>query len=142
MKIDCHVHITPPEIIDNWEKYAEKEPYFSMISHSKVNKFAAAEDVIDILQKDGFDKAVVFGFGFCDLGLCSFVNDYVIEKVRQFPDKLIGFAVVSPGNESIKEIERCYSAGLKGLGELFPAGQGCHYRRLQRAESSPAASCE
>jgi predicted TIM-barrel fold metal-dependent hydrolase len=129
MIIDFHVHVTPPDIIADWEKYAEKEPYFSMISQSKVNKFATAENVIAILEKDSFDKAVIFGFAFNDLGLCRYVNDYTAEKVKQFPEKLIGFAVVPSGgeqhgNETAKEIERCYNNGLKGIGELFPAGQG------------------
>jgi len=128
MKIDFHVHVTPPEIIADWTKYAEKEPYFSLISHSKVNKFATAEDVVVMLEKDGFDKAVIFGFGFNDIGLCRYVNDYVIAKIKEFPDKLIGFAVVPPGGakhgkETAKEIERCFNNGLKGVGELFPAGQ-------------------
>jgi len=125
MKIDSHVHITPPDIIANWKKFAEKEPYFSLLSQSKVNKFAATEDVIAALDKNGFERAVVFGFAFCDIGLCRYVNDYIIEKVNQFPDKLIGFSVVPPGGkETEREIERCHDAGLKGVGELFPAGQG------------------
>jgi len=123
MKIDCHVHVTPPDIIADWEKYADKEPYFSLISHSKVNKFATAQDVVSVLEKDGFDRAVVFGFGFNDLGLCRYVNDYVIEKTKQFPEKLTGFAVVPPCKEAAKEIERCFNNGLKGVGELFPEGQ-------------------
>jgi uncharacterized protein len=123
MKIDCHVHVTPPDIIADWEKYADKEPYFSLISHSKVNKFATAEDVVSVLEKDGFDRAVIFGFGFNDMGLCRYVNDYVIEKTKQFPEKLTGFAVVPPGKEAAKEIERCFNNGLKGVGELFPEGQ-------------------
>jgi len=125
MKIDCHVHVTPPDIIESWEKIAEKEPYFSLISNSKVNKFAAAEDIVAVLEKDNFDKAVVFGFGFRDIGLCRYVNDYVIEKVKEYPEKLIGFAVAPPGcGDTCAEIERCYGAGLKGVGELFPEGQG------------------
>ena len=124
MKIDSHVHITPPDIIANWQKYAEKEPYFSLLSNAKYNKFASADEVCAMLEKEGLDKAVVFGFAFRDLGLCSYVNDYVIESVKKFPDKLIGFTVVPPaGKEAAKEIERCYNAGLKGVGELFPAGQ-------------------
>jgi len=124
MKIDFHVHVTPPDIIADWEKYAEKEPYFSIISRSKINKFAEAEDVLSMLDKESFDKAVIFGFGFRDSGLCRYVNDYVIEKVKQYPEKLAGFAVVSPRGEDAKgEIERCHDAGLKGVGELFPSGQ-------------------
>jgi len=123
-KIDFHVHITPPDIAANWKKYTEKEPYFSLLSNSKNNKFACAEDVIAEMEKEKIDYSVVFGFAFRDIGLCRYVNDYVIEKTRQFPDKLIGFAVTAPGNEAAKEIERCYKSGLKGTGELFPKGQG------------------
>jgi len=128
--IDFHVHVTPPDIIADWKKYAEKEPYFALLSNSKHNKFATAEDVASALEKDEtFERAVVFGFAFRDMGLCRYVNDYVIEKVKQYPQRLTGFAVVSPAqssriNEAAKEIERCHSAGLKGVGELFPSGQG------------------
>jgi len=126
--IDFHVHVTPPDIIANWEKYAEKEPYFSLLSHSKQNKFATAEDVAAVLKGEGnfnFNRAVVFGFAFRDLGLCRYVNDYVIEKVKEYPQKLIGFISVSPRDKkAASEIERCRLNGLVGVGELFPAGQG------------------
>ena len=128
MKIDFHVHITPPEIIKDWEKYAQKEPYFSLLCRNKYNRFATAEDVINEIDREDtagiFDKAVVFGFAFSDIGLCRFVNDYVIEKVGQYPDRLIGFMVVPPNSPTAaKEIERCYKAGLVGAGELYPQGQ-------------------
>jgi uncharacterized protein len=126
MKIDFHVHITPPDIIADWEKYAEKEPYFAMLCNSKNNKFATAEEVIAVLESEDalFDRAVVFGFAFNDLGLCRYVNDYVIEKVRQYPKRLTGFCVSSPCGEGVKEIERCYNHGLAGVGELFPQKRG------------------
>jgi len=131
MKIDCHVHVTPPSITSDWKKYAEKEPYFSLLSRSKVNKFAAAEDVAAMLKKEKIDKAVVFGFAFQDLSLCRYVNDYVIEKVKEFPE-LTGFAVVPPcGMSAAKEIERCCKAGLKGVGELFPAGQNINLEKKE-----------
>ena len=123
MKIDFHVHITPPDIIKNCNKYAEREPYFCALSQSKVNKFATAEDVEETLNKNNFDRAVVFGFAFRDIGLCRYVNDYVIEKTKQYPEKLTGFAVAPPVKEAYKEIERCFNSGLKGVGELFPEGQ-------------------
>jgi len=141
MKIDFHVHITPPDIITNWKKYAEKEPYFSLLSNSKNNKFAAAEDVIAEMEQNNFDKAVVFGFAFSDIGLCRYVNDYVIESVKKFPQKLIGFAVVPGGNEAIKEIKRCCDSGLKGVGELFPAGQGIDLED-RKATSSITGVCK
>jgi uncharacterized protein len=125
MKIDFHVHITPPEIIKNWKKYAKKEKYFSLLAKNPHNKYACAEDIVRALSESGFDRAVVFGFAFKDQGLCRFVNDYVIEKVRQYPGKLTGFISVSPKEKGAeKEIERCFAEGLKGVGELYPDGQG------------------
>jgi predicted TIM-barrel fold metal-dependent hydrolase len=128
MKIDFHVHITPPEIIKDWEKYAQKEPYFSLLCNNKYNKFATAEDAVSEIERNDnagvFDRAVVFGFAFADMELCRYVNDYVIEKVSQYHDRLIGFMVVPPNSpDAAKEIERCHKAGLSGVGELFPQGQ-------------------
>jgi predicted TIM-barrel fold metal-dependent hydrolase len=124
-KIDFHVHITPPEISANWQKYALKEAYFSLLSNSKLNKFATTEDIISAIGESGFDRAVVFGFAFKDQGLCRLVNDYVNEKTRQFPDKLTGFMSVSPNEKGMeREIDRCFTAGLRGIGELYPDGQG------------------
>jgi predicted TIM-barrel fold metal-dependent hydrolase len=78
-----------------------------------------------MLDESQFNRAVVFGFAFKDLGLCRLVNDYVIEKVREFPDRLIGFMAISPNAAGMeKEIDRCYRAGLKGIGEIYPDGQG------------------
>ncbi len=124
MKIDVHVHVTPPDIIRDWEKYGATEPYFKMLSESPVNQFAMAEQAVEALEADGFDMGVAFGFGFQDMGLCRYVNDYVMEKVREFPDRLIGFAAVLPQHPEVeKELIRCYEGGLRGVGEIFPEGQ-------------------
>lgn len=124
MKIDFHVHLTPPDIIENWEKIAEKEDYFKLLSESPVNKFATAEDVVDELEKSRVDKAVVFGFAFKDIGLCKYVNDYVAESIKKYPEKFIGYISVMPKSRDLEqEIDRCISLGLCGIGELFPYGQ-------------------
>ena len=131
-KIDFHVHVTPPEISGNLEKYADKEPYFALLAGNPRNRFATCEEVVQELDRLGFDKAVVFGFGFRDPGLCRMVNDYVIAKTREYPSKLIGFMAVSPKHpESGREIERCADAGLLGVGELFPAGQDFRIHALE-----------
>lgn len=124
MRIDSHVHVTPPDIIRNWEKIAEKEPYFKLLSESPVNQFATAEEVVQAMDRDAFDRAVVFGFAFKDMGLCRYVNDYVMEQVKVFPDRLIGFCIVPPGHPEVEaELHRCHQGGLTGVGELYPEGQ-------------------
>ncbi|MDR0383116.1 MAG: amidohydrolase [Spirochaetaceae bacterium] len=124
LKFDSHIHVTPPEITCNLDRYTSKEPYFALLSANPKNKFATAEAVITELNGAGFDRAVIFGFGFQDLGLCRAVNDYVIEKVKAFPERLTGFIAVPPAcRGALAEIERAHNAGLKGVGEIFPSGQ-------------------
>lgn len=124
MKIDYHVHVTPPDIIKDWEKIGEKEPYFKHLSESPVNKFATAEEVVMELDNSRVDKAVIFGFAFKDMGLCRYVNDYVADSIKKFPNKLIGYMVLVPTSTEVgKEIDRCVDMGLTGVGELFPYGQ-------------------
>lgn len=125
MRIDSHIHLTPPDMIRDWEKIAQKEPYFKLLSESPVNKFATAEQVVAALEADGFDQAFVFGFAFQDMGLCRHVNDYVAEKSREYPKQLIGFAVLPPQDpEAEGELVRSAEQGLRGVGELYPEGQG------------------
>ncbi len=124
MKIDSHIHITPPDIIRDFKKIGEKEPYFRLLSETPHNRFATYEQAAAHLRENEFDKGVVFGFGFQDMGLCRYVNDYTMEAVRQNPERLIGFMVFPAGHpEMAKEIRRCYEGGLRGVGELFPEGQ-------------------
>lgn len=124
MKIDFHVHVTPPDIIKDWKKIAEKELYFKLLSESPVNKFATVEDVVVELDNSKVDKAVIFGFAFRDMGLCRYVNDYVADAIKRYSNKLIGYMVLDPTSDKMeKEIDRCMYLGLKGVGELFPYGQ-------------------
>lgn len=127
MKIDGHIHITPPDIIKYADKIGDRESYFKWLSTSPQNKFATGDEVAKELSQAGFEKGVVFGFAFQDPSLCRYVNDYVIEEMKKYPEAFIGFMVVSPQDKQmVYEIERCYNAGLKGIGELFPEGQKWH----------------
>ncbi|QTX32877.1 amidohydrolase family protein [Aminithiophilus ramosus] len=124
-RLDTHVHVYSPELIRTWKEVAEEEPYFGNLASGKVHRWARAEDVLDAMDHDGVDESWICGFAFSDMGLCRSQNDYVIESVRRSGGRLRGMAVVpplAPGAE--EEILRCREAGLVGVGELFPQGQG------------------
>lgn len=52
-------------------------------------------------------------------------NDYLLEAVRAYPDRLIGFASVNPwyGVSALEELKRARDEGLRGL-KLHPRIQG------------------
>ncbi len=123
-KIDSHVHLTPPCVEKRCDAIKETEPYWQMLAESPKNSFTDAEGLIAEMDRIGIDKSVAFGFSFLDPDLCREVNDYTIEAVNRYPDRLIGFMAVSPNDRRLEaEIDRCCAAGLRGIGEMFPDGQ-------------------
>ena len=109
----------------NRSDYIERDSWFATLYENPKHRLASAEDVIASMEDAGVDRTVVFGFPWRDGGLCREHNNYLIEAVRKYPDKLIGFACVQPLDAGdAKELDRCLSAGLSGLGELGPDGQG------------------
>ena len=124
--IDFHTHITAPEIIDRRDEYLVRDAWFRDLYANPKARLSSAEDLLAAMDRDSVEQAVVFGFGWRDMDLCRRDNDYVIESVARYPDRLIGFAIVNPqcGSEAVREIERCAAAGLVGIGELMPDGQG------------------
>jgi predicted TIM-barrel fold metal-dependent hydrolase len=123
--VDAHVHIFPPEVIRERASLLDRDPWFNTLYASPRAAMASAEDVIEIMDADGIDMSVVFGFAFKDQGLCRLVNDYVIQASAASQGRLAGLCCVSPKMPgAVAELERCLDAGLRGCGELAPDGQG------------------
>lgn len=126
MIIDFHTHITPPKVIRHREKYLTRDVWFEELYGNPNARLILAEELIAEMDRSGVQKSVTFGFGWRDLGLLREANDYVIEAVGRYPDRLVGFGIVNPlyPEEAAKELERCFANGLRGVGELMPNGQG------------------
>ena len=126
MIIDFHTHITAPEIIARRDEYLVRDAWFRDLYANPQARLSSAEDLISAMDQAGVSQAVAFGFGWRDPDLCRRDNDYVLESLARFPDRLIGFCIVNPahGAEAVREIERCAAAGMRGIGELMPDGQG------------------
>ena len=137
MIIDTHTHIFPAEVIANRERFADRDPWFATLYGSPRAHMATAADLVASLDANGIDRAVTFGFGWRDPGLIRLANDTVIAAVAAYPDRLIGMAVIQPNDaDTAQEIDRCARAGLRGVGELMPHGQG--YRLSDTRLLTPA----
>lgn len=137
MIIDMHTHIFPPEVIADRAGFLARDPWFAELYSSPRARMASVDDLIASMDVNGIDHAVTFGFGWRDPGLIRLANDAVIAAVASHPDRLTGFAVVQPsaGAAAVAELDRCVAAGLRGVGELMPHGQG--YRLSDRALLTP-----
>ena len=83
------------------------------------------EQLIASMDAGGIDRGGSDRLCLCRPLRCAASNDYIIEAVQQYPDRLIGLAAVQPGagEAAVYEAERCLNAGLRGVGELLPDGQ-------------------
>ncbi|MFX0072949.1 MAG: amidohydrolase family protein [Candidatus Hermodarchaeota archaeon] len=85
-----------------------------------------AERLIKEMDEAGIDKTVLLGldYEFHYKGKVSYqyVNDYLANIIKEYPDRIIGFAGIDPrrGKAAIQELERCVEEhGFKGV-KLWP----------------------
>ena len=62
MRIDVHTHIFPPDFIQDRSRFFEREPAFRLLYESPKAKLASAEALLEVMDRDDIDRAVVFGF--------------------------------------------------------------------------------
>ncbi|NQT30897.1 MAG: amidohydrolase [Deltaproteobacteria bacterium] len=122
MIIDFHTHVFPPEIKKNRNKYIERDPCFAILYSDPKAKIATAEELIAGMDEAGVDISVILNIGWTTHELCVETNDYIIDSVSRYPQRLVGFCAVQPNSPkaAVAEIERCAKAGIKGVGEMRP----------------------
>ncbi len=119
MIIDFHTHIFPPEVRDKREDFFDHEPAFKLLYNVPGSKLAGAEGLIRNMDNEGVDKSVVFGFPWHSQDYFKRNNDYILEVIERYKDRLIGFSTFFPlAKGAEKELERCLKSGLSGVGEL------------------------
>ena len=128
--IDFHTHVVPPQIRERRAEYVERDTCFSLLYSEPKAKLATVEELIASMDESGVDKSVILNMGWVNHELCVETNDYILEAVARYPQRLIGFCVIQPlaGDRAIKEMERCARNGAKGIGEMRPDVQGFDLR--------------
>lgn len=119
MVIDFHTHIFPPEVSARREDFFDHEPAFKLLYSVTGSRLSSAEELIENMDKEGVDRSVVFGFPWHSQDYFRRNNDYIMDAVERYKDRLIGFCSLFPMAEGAEEeLERCLKSGLSGIGEL------------------------
>ena len=133
MIIDIHTHIFPRQIREHRQQYFPGESAFKLLYDSPKSTLVSADETIAAMDEEGVDRSVVFGFPWRDRGVVMETNDYVLESIHRFPDRLIGFCCLDPAvPDAVKEVERCLDGGLSGVGELAFYESGIDTQALDR----------
>lgn len=133
MVIDFHTHIFPSEICKTREKYFYLEPAFELLYRSSKAKLIDEENIINVMDDDRVTRSVIFGFPWKNPDLFKKHNDYIIEAVNRYPERLIGFCCFDPmSKEAVAEILRCFGVGISGVGELAFYGSNINEGNLKK----------
>ena len=122
MIIDFHTHIFPPQIKKNRSKYIDSDSCFAILYSSPEAKLATADELIASMDEEGIDISVIVNYGWTTHELRVETNDYILESIARYPERLIGFCTVQPQSlqAALDEIERCVRGGIRGVGEMRP----------------------
>ena len=122
MIIDFHTHVFSPRIKKNRSQYIDNDPCFALLYAKKEAKLATTEELIDSMDKAGIDISVIVNIGWTTHEFCVETNDYILESISRYPQRLIGFGTVQPQSiaAAVAEIERCVKGGIRGIGEMRP----------------------
>ncbi len=125
MVIDFHTHIFPPQIKKDRSRYIDSDPCFAALYSDEKARLATAEELIESMDSDGVDISVVLNIGWSTNELCVETNDYILESIARYPERLVGFCTVQPRSvsDAVDEIERCVKGGIRGVGEMRPDTQ-------------------
>jgi len=133
MIIDFHTHIFSKKIRENREKYFIPEPAFKLLYKLPKSKLLGVSEIISSMDEQGVDKSVIFGFPWKNSDIFREENDYILDAVERYPDRLIGFCCLDPLNKfAINEVLRCLKQGLSGIGELAFYESGIDQKALDR----------
>jgi len=124
--IDFHTHIFPPWIKEKRDEYLKRDSCFSLLYSQPKAKLVTAEELIASMDEAKVDLSVALNIGWGSHKLCVATNDYILDSISRYPDRLIGFCSVQPkaGDAAIIELERCAKAGARGIGEMRSDVQG------------------
>ena len=126
MIVDIHTHYQFPRFAENPQAYLEKEPFAAYCASNPKHRELNVDEIIAAANRAGVDKIGLQGNGFINHGTCVELNDYGLECLSRYPDRLLVFACIQPkvGKDALREFRRCIDGGMVGVGELNAAGQG------------------
>ena len=126
MIIDSHTHVVPEFLKLDRAAYLDHDTTFGTLHRNAKIPLATSQDLLESMDEEEVDAAVMVGFGWTNKDLATAANDDLLEQSRKSGGRLIPFCSVNPnwGKAAIEEVERCAIGGAKGIGELHPDTQG------------------
>jgi predicted TIM-barrel fold metal-dependent hydrolase len=128
IRIDAHIHYTPPALAADLAQFIEQEPYWGLLlsGERSIQGWASPEQMLADMDRAGLDRVLIQGEYRQKHEMCVNRNNQALALVKRWPERVMAFATIQPkaGEKALDELARCIDEGLCGLGELNPYAQG------------------
>jgi len=143
VRIDFHTHVFPSPFRDDRSGLFPGEPAFESVYRSPKARLSGVSELLRTMDEEEVDRSVIFGFPWEKKDHFRRHNDYILESVHRYPERLIGFCSFSCfSSDAPGEVERCLQAGLSGVGELADYGSGFSIEMIDRLREVMALCSE
>ena len=134
MIVDVHTHICSPRVRTDRERFlSPEETAFSAIYQDPKARLAGVSELKVVMDEEGVDRSVTFGFPWASRETARAENDYVLDSQARFPDRITALACFDPLQPwAEEEAVRCLEQGARGLGELAVYDAGFDQDALER----------
>ncbi len=117
--IDVHVHLTPPEIVAERDRFLAGEGAWAAMYRDPKARLASTPELLALMDEEGVEQALVGGFVWAKEETARRHNHWLMEQAALYPDRLrplIAFDLLAPW--APRHAEELLDAGAFGLGEL------------------------
>ena len=117
--IDVHVHLTPPEIAGDRDRYLAGEGAWTDLYRDPKSRMVSTEELLAMMDEEGVDQALVMGFPWSREETAKRHNEWILGEAHKHPDRLLplaAFDLLAPWAR--RHAEEMLAAGAFGLGEL------------------------
>ena len=113
MIVDFHTHVVPPWVIERREEIAASDNCFSLLYSDPRSRLATSDEVIASMDECGIDMSVILNLSWQSHEMCVKTNDYILESIARYPERLIGFCAISTSDID-KAIEEMNGKDFQG----------------------------
>ena len=134
--IDVHVHLTPPEIAGDRDRFLAGEGAWASLYRDPKAKMVSTDNLLAMMDEEGIDQSVVMGFPWSNEETAKRHNEWLLEQAARHPDRLMplaAFDLLAPWAQNHAEV--MLTGGMAGIGELALYDRGFGPAELEVLEA-------
>ena len=117
--IDVHVHLTPPAIVADRDRYLLGEAAWASLYRDPKARMVSTDELLAMMDEEGVERSLVMGFPWSNEDTAKQHNEWLLGQAARHPGRLVPLAAFHPlAPWAARHAEAMLAAGMAGLGEI------------------------